>query len=763
MPKIKNQYLEINPWKIEEIGYKKSESQVSESLFSLANEYMGIRGYFEEDHSEDSLQGVYFNGIYAYSPKQIDTSYLGITDKVHFMVNAVNWVKTNIIINNQNINFSKIQHKNFKRTLDFKTGEMKRSYTALLDQNLEVEFQFNRLLLMEYPQYGYQNISIKSNKKCNIKLSLSLDFSTLHWQKYRFWESKDKGLITDKSYILSELPTKQRILAMMNLNINQTVKSSYFEQDLSIGQSLTFDLDSNKEITITRKFTAIKEKNINVNSQTIIKKATIANDKQPSYEEAIKLNKSYYKNYWDQFDIVISGNEEHQQGIRYCLFQLQQTYHGYDEKNNIGAKGLTGEAYSGHTFWDTETFCFPFYLLNTPDAAKNLLLFRYHTLDEAKLRAKELDCKGACYPIATLNGEESCDLWQHASLQPQPSTAVVYAIKHYLSLTKDYQFLIDFGMEMLIEISRYLFSRGDFNPSRTHFGFFGVMGPDEFQMMVHHNTYTNYLGKETFKYTLKMLEYLKTNYSKSYNELIKKNNVKEQEILYWQEAKEKMHLLYDKETKRYEQHLGYYELPHIDISKIPETDFPLYHNWTYDRIYRNDMIKQPDVLMMMFLFNSHFDENTLKENYDFYESRCIHESSLSPSIHSILALQLGLKNEGYQFFEFATRLDLDNYNRNTKEGLHLTSIYAAWMNIVYGYGGLRTDQLPIKLNPTIPDTWNHYSFNFTYQTAIIKVNVYREYFTLSLEKDLEDAIIIQEQKVVLKKGKHIFKAQKKEA
>jgi maltose phosphorylase len=760
MGKIKNQYLSVNPWKIEEIGYKKEESMVSESLFSLANEYMGIRAFFEENHSEESLLGVYFNGIYTYAEKQTEYAYKGITDKVHFMVNSVNWVKIQIKVNGQTINFSEIKHKDFYRSLDFKTGVLKRKYTALLSDGLEVEFEFDRLLSMITPEYGYQTIAVKANQDIKLSIEFSLDFATKHWGKFKFWRTKEKLINEDYAYILGVLPNKQRILAMMDINCDVNYTAKEIEKELEITKEINIYLVKGQTAKFERKFTAVTEKAVSVDDDALKSRAIELIKNQPDFTQAFNDNKKYYQDFWHNFDITITGNMEHQQGIRFCLFQLQQTYHGVDEKNNIGAKGLTGEAYSGHAFWDTETFCIPFYLLNIPEAAKNLLLYRYHTLEQAKVRAQELDCKGACYPIATLSGEESCDLWQHASLQPQPSTAVVYAIRHYLTLSKDYDFIKEYGLEMLIEISRYLYSRGDFNAARTHFGFYGVMGPDEFQMMVNHNAYTNYLGKESFKFTLEMLEWLKLTDEFSYNKLVDKLNLSNQEIVFWQEAMHKMYLLYDDSTKLYEQHLGYYELPHLDIHSIPKTDFPLYHNWSYDRIYRNDMIKQPDVLMMMFLFNGDFSNEVLRANYDFYEIRCIHESSLSPSIHSILALQLDKRTEGYKFFEFATRLDLDNYNRNTKEGLHLTSIYAAWMNIVYGFGGLRTDSLPIKLNPSIPDAWDHYSFNFTFRNAKVKVDVFKNEFIMTLNQDLKEAIMINNQEVFLKQGKNTFHMKK---
>jgi maltose phosphorylase len=194
-----------------------------------------------------------------------------------------------------------------------------------------------------------------------------------------------------------------------------------------------------------------------------------------------------------------------------------------------------------------------------------------------------------------------------------------------------------------------------------------------------------------------------------------------------------MLILFDEKTKLFEQHQGYFDLPHIDIHSIPVTDFPLYHHWSYDRIYRNDMIKQPDVLMFMLLFNQDFPYDVKKANYEFYEPRCIHESSLSPSVHSILASELHKDEEALNFFAFATRMDLDDYNRNSEEGLHTTSIAAAWMNIVYGFGGLRSDGDVLTLNPSKPKIWKRYAFKINYSGEIIKIDVNDNDITIEKE------------------------------
>jgi maltose phosphorylase len=249
------------------------------------------------------------------------------------------------------------------------------------------------------------------------------------------------------------------------------------------------------------------------------------------------------------------------------------------------------------------------------------------------------------------------------------------------------------------------------------------MGPDEFQMMVNNNCYTNLMAKRTFLYALDVLAEMAETSPDRRADLFEQLDCSDGELASWREMADAMFIPYDPETQLYEQHEGFFDLPHIDIDKIPVEDFPLYSHWSYDRMYRNDMIKQPDVLMFMFLYNRSFSLEEKRANYEYYEPRCIHESSLSPSIHSILAEELGRNEEALEFFRFATRIDLDDYNRNVREGIHMTSIAAAWMNIVYGFGGMRSDGDELSFNPKIPGHWNSYRFQIVYRNSLLRVTV----------------------------------------
>jgi maltose phosphorylase len=732
MAKVADKYLKIDPWKIIEEGFKPENGRVSESIFSLGNEYMGVRGYFDEGYSGDRLVGSYFNGVFEEGKAIPSGNYRGMITRTCFMANTVDWLYTRISIDGETLDIAKSNIKDFVRCLDMKKGILTRDFIWNTSSGKSVKISFERFLSMTNLKLGCQRVSLQPvNFSGKVNVRSALDFSIIHESCGKnLWSCPKKGKESNIIGILGKtLKNGHMLFSACQIHTSLPTQMQLVENEKFIGIDFVMDLKQGTNSSFEKMVVNHTEKNPDVSVEEVWSKGMkIAGDYSSiSYDATYENQVEYWADTWANSDIVIEQDPENQQGIRYCIFQLHQTYHGEDPSLNIGAKGLTGEAYNGNTFWDTETYCLPFYIFNNPRAARNLLEYRYKTLPKAMERARELDCEGAFYPIATLDGSETCALWQHASLQLQASTAVAYGIWHYEKLLNDKEFLYGKGVEILVQISRMLASRGQWGQRTGKFGFFAVMGPDEFQMMVNDNCYTNIMGKKTFEYTIKVINEMETNAPEQLAGITEKLALKSEELECWKQMAEKMFIPIDSVTGIYEQHDGFFNLPHIDIHSIPVKDFPLYHSWSYDRIYRNDMIKQPDVLMFMFLYNQEFSLDAKRVNYNYYEPRCIHESSLSPSVHSILAAELGKKREAYDFFKFSTRLDLDNYNRNTAEGLHLTSIAAAWMNIVYGFGGMRSDGEVLVFNPSMPEQWKEFGFKLVYHGSVLKIKINNEY------------------------------------
>ncbi len=728
MGKVADRYFEVHPWKVLERGFNPDYSEVAESVFSLGNEYTGIRGYFEEGYSGQSLQGCYLNGLYE-SRDVPRSAYKGMLDITDFMVNTVDWVYTRITCNGVALDLAKCGFSDFVRWIDFRSGVLTRSFHWQVDEATELALTFERFTSMEEEQFCGQKLTVKVlSGTANLSVRAGLDLTRPHVMQGRPMFTLDSrnadgnfceiSGTTGKSRQSIYAAAQFRGLTGKTVDCGEAIASNLFEITLSTGE----------EAALERVVTLICARNPG-ELETFESRITAGKARLEScdYETMKTATAKWWEDQWEVSDIEIDGDEDNQQGIRFCIFQLHQTLHTAKYGAVFGAKGLTGEAYNGNTFWDSEVYCLPFYLFNNPAAAKSILQYRYDTLPQAKERAAALDCKGAFYPIATISGRECCDLWQHASLQLQASTGVSYGLWNYVHQTGDKEFLYNQGAEILVELSRMLASRGNFDPSTGKYGYYCVMGPDEFAMMVHNNAYTNFMGKKTLDFTLETLDALKSEAPERFAQL----TVSQEEISDWQYKADNMYIPYDEKTGIFEQHQGYFHLPHIDINAIPVTDFPLYSHWSYERIYRNDMLKQPDVLMFMMLYGSEFTTEQLAANFDFYEPRCIHESSLSPSIHSILACRLNRVELAERFFGFATRMDLDDYNRNTREGLHTTSIAGAWMNIVYGFGGLKSDGDLLDIHPCIPAGWSKYSFTLRAGAAVLQVQVAQDKVVLT--------------------------------
>lgn len=739
MAKIADVYFDVDPWKVIETGFDPSYSRVSESVFSLANETMGVRGFFDEGYGGDSLRGCYTNGVF--DIENIGRSYRGIIDHTHFMIPSADWLLTGITLDGEKLDLNRVKFRDFRRELDMRAGTLTRSFVWQTESGKELRLVFLRFLDMRRRERAYQRITFEAlNFDGTVSLSSGVTFDVVH-EGYRkcFWQETQTEAADGRLMAMSRTTASgQEVFAgaIVDLPCSSVCaaegKTALLRAEIPLKRGEAVSAEKRAVIMFTGEC---------ADSLWNSGKNALSETAKVSFTDALAAQKAYWEAYWKTSDIQIEAAREEdamtvaaeQQGIRFCSYQLAQTYNGGSMRHNIGAKGMTGEAYNGHAFWDTEACCLPFYLFNDPEAAKDLLLFRYNTLSKALERAAMLDCRGACYPIATLNGEEACALWQHASLQIQPTTAVAYGIWHYVHVTGDEEFLRKYGAEMLVQIARFLVSRSAPSSATGKYGFYGVMGPDEFHMMVNNDAYTNYMGMRALAFAAETVEKMKLDRPGEYDTLKAKTGLDEAETERWKTVADNMYFPIG-EDGVIEQHEGFYNLPHTEINDIPAGEFPLYEHWSYDRIYRTDMIKQPAVLMIMYLYNSSFSEELKRANYDFYEPRTIHESSLSPAIHSVLAAELGKMPDAVRFFGYATRLDLDNYNRNTREGLHVTSIAMAWANIVYGFGGLRSDGEVLSFAPRLPERWKKLNFSVMYRGSVVEIAMERDRTSFTLKE-----------------------------
>ena len=577
MQKKGERWLEVDPWGIVELGLHKAQGRVCESLFSLSNENLGVRGAFEETYSGDTLRGVYFNGLYEEYLTET-TSYRGISTRLCFMVSSPHALALRIRVDDQELDLSTSSIDGFTRELDFRSGILKRSFVWKLPSGKATRVTIHRLVSMVNRERVHQRLELTP---LNWTGTLSVEFlmvaEPIHESRSKtYWRTEAWGELGHGRWIVS-----RTIQTHMPLFTGHVVLPGPHTTHEATETSRPWDLAYNVRVeegrtaSFDRTWVGHSSRRPTDSAADVEASGTnLLRQVEGGFDAAAHQTREYWQAVWRDVDIAIDGDPVNQQGIRFSMFQLLQCYGGAIRGTNIGAKGLTGEAYNGNAFWDTETYCLPFYLFTNPQAARGLLEYRYATLPQALERAKALDCAGACFPVATIDGTESCTLWQHASLQFQPSTGVVFAVQHYTRVTGDRSFLEDEGLELVLQVSRFLASRVQYSERLGAYGYYCVMGPDEFQMMVHHNAYTNYMGKRSLEYALEALASVRERSPAKAGALVERLGISEDELATWRTIADKMYIPYSAETKLYEQHAGFFDSAARRHPRHPRGRFP---------------------------------------------------------------------------------------------------------------------------------------------------------------------------------------------
>ena len=415
------------------------------------------------------------------------------------------------------------------------------------------------------------------------------------------------------------------------------------------------------------------------------------------------------------------------------LFQLFSTYYGEDERLNIGPKGFTGEKYGGATYWDTEAYAVPLYLsLADPSVTRSLLKYRHNQLPQAYHNARQQGLAGALYPMVTFTGVECHNEWEITFEEIHRNGAIAYAIYNYTNYTGDTTYLAKEGLEVLTGIARFWADRVHYSKRNDKYMIHGVTGPNEYENNINNNWYTNYIARWVLKYTLE-------SYRRFQDQAILEITTEEQAK--WEDIIEKMYFPYDEELDVFVQHDTFLDKDLRPVSSLDKSDLPLNQNWSWDKILRSCFIKQADVLQGIYFFEDQFTLEQKRNNFNFYEPMTVHESSLSACIHAILAAELGMEEKAVEMYERTARLDLDNYNNDTEDGLHITSMTGSWLGIVQGFAQMKTANETLSFAPFVPQSWNNYAFHINYRGRLLAINVDKE--AVTVEKLSGDALSLK--------------------
>ncbi|WP_125573215.1 glycoside hydrolase family 65 protein [Levilactobacillus huananensis] len=720
--------FEVQPWHVITHTFDPQDKRLQESMTSLGNGYMGMRGNFEEGYSGDTLQGIYLGGIWYPDKTRVGWWKNGYPKYFGKVVNAVNFMKLPVEINGQVVDLAQDNISDFTLDLDMQHGTLTRSFVVERGET-RVNLTFERFLSVSQRELAVQRVTVKNLGANSVTLTLKpgIDGNVKNEEANyddRFWDILATDQQTDRGSVVAKTTSNPfgtpQFTSGMEMRVVSALKPITIDQpsDQAVTTAYTGELAPNETVQLEKRVIVVTSRDYaDVSALTTAMHQLSDHVALESYDELLAMHETVWADRWTKSDVQIQGDDESQQGIRFNLFQLFSTYYGEDARLNIGPKGFTGEKYGGATYWDTEAFAIPVYLgITNPEVTRNLLMYRYKQLDGAYINAQQQGLKGALFPMVTFDGIECHNEWEITFEEIHRNGDIAFAIYNYTRYTGDTSYVLHEGAKVLTEISRFWADRVHFSQRKGQYMIHGVTGADEYENNVDNNWDTNMLAQWTLRYTLKILSQVDA-------QTATKLGVTSAEKAKWQDIIDRMYLPYDKDLNIFVQHDGFLDKDIQPVSAIPADQRPINQHWSWDKILRSPYIKQGDVLQGIWDFIDDYTPEQKKANFDFYEPLTVHESSLSPAIHAVLAADLHYEEKAVELYERTARLDLDNYNNDTKDGLHITAMTGGWIAVVQGFAGMRVRNGHLHFAPFLPKKWSSYSFRQIFRDRLIAVSV----------------------------------------
>ncbi|MEW8997861.1 MAG: glycosyl hydrolase family 65 protein [Thermoanaerobacter sp.] len=744
-----NNLISDDKWLIFQNEYNTEVNPRYETLFTLTNGYMGVRGTFEEG-SEGERSGNFIAGIFDKSDAQ-----------VREIVNAQNWLRIKLYVEGEELSLDKCQLIEFKRILDMKKG--------ILFRSMLIKDSKDRITRIE----GYRFISRSDLHRSAIKLFVTpvnysgvvgiesiIDGTVLNSAdspKHRVKHLKvaDNSSLNKSGVYLETATIDDDIriatgsaVRLYHYEDKEKNNIAKFKRFLPLGEMsieyFEFDGTENKTVVIDKFIITYTSRDVKKGLlKSTVEKELFAFAGE-GIDKELQRHIEVYEELWSVADINIEGDEEADKALRFNIFHLMSSVNENDPMVSIAAKALHGEGYKGHVFWDTEIFMLPFFIYVHPKAAKTLLMYRYNMLDAARKNAALNGYKGAQYPWESADtGEEETPKWGFdymgnpvriwtGDLEHHITADIAFAVWEYFRATEDIEFMLNYGAEVIFETARFWVSRCEYVKELDRYEINNVIGPDEFHEHVDNNAYTNYLAKWNIKKGLELINMLKEKYPEHYHAISNKICLTNEEMEKWKEVEEKIYIPYDKDKKLIEQFEGYFDKKDYVIDKFDENNMPIWPEGVdITKLGDTQLIKQADVVMLMLLLGEEFDEETKRINYEYYEKRTMHKSSLGPSMYAIMGLKVGDHKNAYQSFMRSANVDLVDNQGNTKEGLHAASAGGTWQVVVFGFGGMEIDKEgALNINSWLPEKWDKLSYKVFWKGNLIEVIVTKQEVTV---------------------------------
>ena len=730
--------FEIDPWKVITHTFNKEDKRLQESMTSIGNEYMGMRGMFEEKYSGDTHKGIYLGGVWFPDKTRVGWWKNGYPEYFGKVINAVDFVSVDIKLDGESVDLAKDEFSDFELALDMKNGVLTRSYVVKRGEK-KVKLNFERFVSVDMKELYADRITVENLGSTAVKVEIDsvIDADVFNEDSNydeKFWNVLSKkadrttGRLVAKT-IENNFGTPQFTTEMLMQNVSDLEAKDPAETDLKVANAFEGEVAAGQSTVFEKRVVVVTSRDYDtVEALDEAAEKLSARQAESSFDELKAAQADGWAKRWEKADVVVEGNDESQQGIRFNLFQLFSTYYGNDARLNIGPKGFTGEKYGGATYWDTEGFAVPLYLaLADKSVTRNLLEYRHEQLPGAYHNARQQGLEGALFPMVTFNGIECHNEWEITFEEIHRNGTIAYAIYNYTRYTGDTEYVTHDGFDVLVGIARFWADRVHFSKRKGLYMIHGVTGPNEYENNVNNNWYTNMLAKWCLDYANEIAD-------KVDDDKTAELALTSEERAKWHEIADNMYLPEDRELGIFVQHDTFLDKDLTPVRDLPQDQLPLHQHWSWDHILRSPYIKQADVLQGIYYFIDRFTQEQKERNFDFYEPLTVHESSLSPSIHAILAADLHKEDKAFEMYSRTARLDLDNYNNDTNDGLHITSMTGSWLAIVQGFAGMRVIDDELQFAPFLPKEWTGYKFRINFRGRLLSIDVSREGTNIDLLK-----------------------------
>lgn len=745
-------------YELNNFSLSNDDLMLSETVFHNANGYIGIRSNFEEGYPKeyDTIRGSYINGFYNISEMKQAEKLYGMAEEKQTMVNVSDSQTIVLMLDDETFSMFRGTVLESKRLLDMERGFTSRMIKWRSPKGKEIEIIIKRMTSFDQLSLFTIEYSVKA-----LNFSGNIRFISYHRGDVLNYSNPNDPRVAGENFIhilpekieienetsyITSMTTKSGLSACSGVtNLLSKEGTGYIKQEEnSTAATIDSTIHMGEVVTLTKYsvFTdSIRYVDCKAGAVLEMKKA-LGISLNELYEHQIR----YLSSYWSNSFVQIDGDDELSLAVNYNLYQLIQSV-GKDEHCNIAAKGLSGEGYEGHYFWDTEMYIIPYFLLTNPDLARNLIEYRYKTLDLARENAKLLGHKkGALYPWRTIMGKECGGYFPSGSAQYHINGDIAYAIISYYLATKDADFIANKGGEIIFETARLWMDAGHFYKGKFRIN--EVTGPDEYTCMVNNNYYTNASAKYNLQWAVKFY-YMLIKEGKL-TAIVDKIGIREEEIKEFEKAANQMYLPYDEELKINPQDDSFLEKKVWDFKHTPKEKYPLLLHYHPMYLYRHQVCKQADTVLAHFIFEDFQSIETIRNSFEYYEKITTHDSSLSACIFSIMAAKLGYVEKAYHYFGDSAMLDLYNTHQNSKDGIHTANMGGNYMAIVYGFGGLRLKESGLYFAPKLPKEWNGYEFKIIYEGSHVKVKVTKERVVFTLLSGEAKSIYVNEKLYQLK-------------